>query len=438
MTISVLLVDDDSTTLEVAQAFLQREEPNLETTLINSAQFALETLKDSSFDIVVSDYQMPGMDGLELLQHVREFDTRIPFIMWTGRGREEVAISALNLGATHYVKKEGPPSIHYAELAHIIRSSVEHRRAELALEDSTARFRGLVEDSIQGYAILQNKRYVYVNPAFARTIDKTVEQVLSLQPEEMWNLVHPDDKEELLRRNELLEKGMPLVPRHRFRYVRKDGTVRWVVSYLKSIEFNGEPAVQIVEIDISEQVEAEDALRSSELKHRTLVDASRHGVLITIPPWMRIVYANPEMSNALGYSVEEILSMTSEDFPKLIHPDDLKYVQSLMKQRPDGDLNDYTYEARAIRKSGEIAWFEVRSSLVEYEGQQAIHMTFTDMTDRKQSELIRERELNAFKMIAEAAVQEIEIPDLCHHVLASLIEGLDFHSGSLRLYDVEK
>ncbi|MGY5854527.1 MAG: PAS domain S-box protein, partial [Candidatus Thorarchaeota archaeon] len=438
MTISVLLVDDDIATLEIAQKFLQREDSDLETTLISSAKFALVALKESSFDIIVSDYQMPGMDGLELLQQVREFDSEIPFIMWTGRGREEVAISALNLGATHYIKKEGPPSVHYAELAHIITNSVEHQRAKLALEESTERYRGLVEDSIQGFAILQDGRYVYVNPAFARTLNKTVEEVLILHPDEMWAQVHPDDKAELQERNNLLEQGVPLVPRHRFRYLREDGSIRWVDGFIKSIEYNGKPAVQIVEIDISEQVEAEIALRKSELKHRTLVEASRHGVIITIPPWMKVVYANPELARILGYSIDEILAMTSEDFPKLIHPDDLQWVQNLMTQRSDSDLSDYTYEARAIRKSGEIAWFEVRSSLVEYEGERAFHMTFTDMTDRKQSELVRERELNAFKMIAEAAVQEIEIPDLCHHVLASLIEGLDFDSGSLRLYDLER
>jgi CheY-like chemotaxis protein len=85
------------------------------------------------FDVIVSDYQMPDKDGLEFLRELREKDNRTPFIIFTGKGREEVVIKALNLGAVQYLNKIGDPEMVYCELAHAICEVVERKRAEEAL-----------------------------------------------------------------------------------------------------------------------------------------------------------------------------------------------------------------------------------------------------------------------------------------------------------------
>ena len=311
MTINVLLVDDDTSSLEIAQEFLQRGDAEISITPVSSARVALEVIKTAPFDIVICDYQMPDMNGLDLLAELRRQDNEIPFILWTGRGREEVAIEALNLGANHYIKKEGPPKKHYQELAHIIRSSVEHHRITQALDDSERKFRTLVEESQQGLLILTSANY-------------------------------------------------------------------------------------------------------------------------------DVVYANKPLAGYMGYTVEEIESMSPHDIMNLIHPEDRQMIREIFSKNDDGNVVQTRFDARGIRKDDSIVWFDIKSTLIEYEGEKAIQITYVDITDRKRIEEEHEREIRAFRIIAEAAVKDTSLPDLCHHAIASVIEGLDFELGIVALYNNDR
>ena len=66
------------------------------------------------YDAIISDYQIPDMDGIEFLKKVRSSGNSIPFIIFTGKGREEVVIEALNAGADFYLQKGGgtPFAVH--------------------------------------------------------------------------------------------------------------------------------------------------------------------------------------------------------------------------------------------------------------------------------------------------------------------------------------
>jgi len=127
--ISVLYVDDEPVLLDVGKVYLERSGQFLVDTL-TSAPAALEIMKIRRYDAIVSDYQMPDMDGIAFLKIVRETWPTLPFIIFTGRGREEVVIEALNSGADHYLQKGGEPRSQFAELGHIITRSVERKRAE--------------------------------------------------------------------------------------------------------------------------------------------------------------------------------------------------------------------------------------------------------------------------------------------------------------------
>ncbi|MEF8836105.1 MAG: PAS domain S-box protein, partial [Candidatus Thermoplasmatota archaeon] len=119
--IEVLHVDDEPPLLDQGKIFLEKEEERLDLTTAQSPKKALELLEKEDFDVIVSDYQMPDIDGLEFLQEVREErESDIPFIIFTGKGREEVAMKALNLGADRYIKKEGNPKDQFEFLAHAI------------------------------------------------------------------------------------------------------------------------------------------------------------------------------------------------------------------------------------------------------------------------------------------------------------------------------
>jgi len=144
--IRVLHVDDDAGLLKLVKRVLQIEGSfQVETAL--SVQEAFEKMKEEKFDVIVSDYLMPEKDGLAFLKELREKGENVPFIIFTGKGREEVAKEALNLGADQYLSKMGDPEMVYCELAHSITKAVEVREAEEALRGSEEKFRAISESA---------------------------------------------------------------------------------------------------------------------------------------------------------------------------------------------------------------------------------------------------------------------------------------------------
>ncbi len=128
--IKVLFIDDEADVLDQAKMFLVKQGPDITVDTAISAEKALEKIEENGYEVIVSDYQMPEMDGLELLQKLREDGNEIPFIFLTGRGREEVAMKALNLGADRYLTKGGKPKNQYSALAQVIEQEAERKRAE--------------------------------------------------------------------------------------------------------------------------------------------------------------------------------------------------------------------------------------------------------------------------------------------------------------------
>lgn len=132
--ISLLFVDDEPSLLEIATLFLERH-GRFQVTPSLSAKTALLQLASQHFDAVIADYDMPDMDGIELLKQIRIQSETIPFILFTGRGREEVAIEALNHWADFYLEKGGDPKTQFSELSNKVLTAVERRKyqEELAL-----------------------------------------------------------------------------------------------------------------------------------------------------------------------------------------------------------------------------------------------------------------------------------------------------------------
>jgi len=127
--IHILYVDDEPTLLETGKLFLEKD-PGVCVTPVLSVKEALDRLETGIFDTVISDYEMPGTDGIAFLKIVREKYPNLPYILFTGKGREDVVIEALNNGADYYVKKGGNPRAQWIELLHKVKSAVELRQSE--------------------------------------------------------------------------------------------------------------------------------------------------------------------------------------------------------------------------------------------------------------------------------------------------------------------
>ena len=132
--ISVLYVDDEPDLLLVGKIFLERGgEMKVETSV--TASDTLSKIAENRYDAIISDYMMPVMDGIEYLKAVRKIGD-IPFVLFTGRGREEVVIEAISYGADFYLQKGGDPKSQFAELDHQIRLAIQRRQTEQELRKS--------------------------------------------------------------------------------------------------------------------------------------------------------------------------------------------------------------------------------------------------------------------------------------------------------------
>ncbi|WP_434522037.1 GAF domain-containing protein [Halorubrum sp. AS12] len=125
----VLFVDDEPGAADLAATHVERLVEDIETITRTSPDEALDVVRDGRVDCVVSDFDMPGRDGLEFLEGVRSIDPGVPFVLFTGKGSEEIASDAISAGVTDYLQK-GTGRDRYEMLANSVANALGRRRAE--------------------------------------------------------------------------------------------------------------------------------------------------------------------------------------------------------------------------------------------------------------------------------------------------------------------
>ncbi|MFW9992762.1 MAG: PAS domain S-box protein [Candidatus Odinarchaeota archaeon] len=351
---------------------------------LTNPEMIFEKLKECNYDVIVSDYKMPGMDGLELLSLLRKQNNDIPFIMFTGRGREEVAIKSLNLGADYYLKKGGDPDSQFSELGHIIKQVVHHKRTENKLIESEQKFRLLTEQSLLGIAILQDGLIKYVNESLANNLEYTVEEVLAWPADEFVAVIHPEDRPfvvEQAQKKQFGKKG--IIPHYSYRLISKTGKIKWADNYSKTIMYEGRTADLVTIIDITHSKRIEEVLLESEERYRQLVETMNEGLLIQDRNNL-ITYVNDSLCKMFQYSREELLGTYTNDY---LDDDSRKRFEERTKN--GRERSSRKYELTGIRKDGsKINMLISPRAIVSENGKlRGSFAVISDISDRKQAEL---------------------------------------------------
>ena len=177
--IRVLHVDDDSSFLELSETYLERELSTAVVITADSPQAGLAAL-DETVDCVVSDFDMPEMDGLEFFEAVNERRPRLPFVLYTGKGSEEIASRALNAGVTGYFQKGGPDQ--YQRLA----NRIEHATSNYRTARESERYSTVLQAlGYPIYVVNEHAEFEYVNDAFVELTGYDREEIIGSPPELM-------------------------------------------------------------------------------------------------------------------------------------------------------------------------------------------------------------------------------------------------------------
>ncbi|MFC6887998.1 PAS domain S-box protein [Halorubrum trueperi] len=204
--IRVLHVDDEPDFSDLTATFLEREDDRFVVETATSSADGLSALADGSFDCVISDYDMPSRTGIEFLRDVRAERPDLPFVLFTGKGSEEIASDAIRAGATDYLQK-GIGTEQYELLANRIRNAVSQyrsHRAEQRLVEVAAHTDQLISVFSSDWS-----EVLFVSSAYERLWGRSVE-ALREDPTDFLSGVHPEDRRAVRDGMARLSAGEPI------------------------------------------------------------------------------------------------------------------------------------------------------------------------------------------------------------------------------------
>ncbi|MFY4812176.1 PAS domain S-box protein [Haloarcula sp. AONF1] len=399
--IQVLHVDDDREYAEMTAAFLQRESVDFTIETATSASEGLRLLDKESVDCIVSDYEMPGENGIDFLESVREDYPDLPFILYTGRGSEAVASDAISAGVTDYLQKTADTS-HYALLANRIVNAVEQYRSQRALEASKDRLSLFIDQSPLGFIEYnQDFEIVRVNDTLTEIFGYTETELLGETWEMFVSSESYDDVDAVTSALSEASGGYHSINEN----VRKDGECIVVEWHNRLVTDDSGDVVTIFSHcqDVTERIEHEQNLaqlrdffaEAEELGDLGAWEFDESGMLTWTAGTRRI------------HEVGDDFDPTVEDGLSFYHPEDRETVADAVDAALEHG-EPYDLEVRLITAKGNRRWVRTRGKRVEGTEKRTVRGFIQDITEQKERERrlrVQNERLDSFASVVSHDLQ---------------------------------
>jgi PAS domain S-box-containing protein len=410
-TIHILHVDDDPKILEISKLMLCEFDAGFEVDHASSVDEAFSRISLKKYDVVVSDFEMPSKTGLDFLAELKEKRFNLPFILFTGKGREEIATKALNLGADGYYNKQGNPETVYGELVHGIKRVVTWKQAEEKAKQLNYHYAQLFTTIPDGVVIYEavNDGEDFIFKAFNPTAEKiekvSKDQVLDKKVTEVFPGVKEFGLFKVLQK--VWKTGQPEYLADAFYKDQKD-LGSWRENWVYKL-----PSNEIVAIykDITEskraQIELENKYESLERVARS-IDSG----LAIIGKDYRVVWANQVLIKA-GFKPNQKCYQTVNR--NNVCPD--CGVQKIFEEKTSLDVHEY----KTTDSKGKIKFIELRATPIMNKNGEivgAIELAIP-ITERKKAEEEILRSKQQYKLLFDNNLDGLIIAKRDGRILAA-------------------
>ncbi len=266
----ILHVDDDRDFLDI---FAISYKNWFEIVSCETGEDALRLLRENTFDAVLIDYDMPGINGLELLSKIKADTPEMPVFLFTGQGNEEVAREAFLLGASDYFTKDLTGIAHREKLAKSINNDIEILKTAREKKESEEKYRSYIDNAPDGVFVADEAgKYLEVNNAAVSITGYSKEELLNLSVPDLTHPLYKDKAAGHFR--SLVEEGKATGD---FLFVRKDGSQYWMT--VDAVKISRDRFIAFCK-DITAQKEAEEALRTSSNLLNSLMENTADFIVI--------------------------------------------------------------------------------------------------------------------------------------------------------------
>lgn len=380
----ILIIEDNPADYELLLRSLHKHDLKASYFRAQNEREMRLVLENEHIDVIISDYILPGFNGLEALRIFKEYQLTIPFITLTGTGTELIAVEMMKEGSDDYVLKEHMERVYHSIIIQSDKYKTfrEKKALDLAVLESEKAYRLLAENTNDVISLHNlSGDFLYASPAIVELSGYQPSEVIG---KKLNFFFHNDDVAKMrLQLESILNSDRKI--RFEYKFLRKDGTHIWIETNGKIIyDKNTNLPKEIVAVsrDATERILKDKQLKISEEQYRLIAEnatdmITRHDLHSAYN------YVSNSSYTLLGYSPDDMIGKKAYEF---LHPDDIPAIKEGLNDFIKKGLGIYTASYRYKKKDGTYIWIESTNKLTFVEGTDQIEGVISisrDITERK-------------------------------------------------------